>query len=105
MSFLDTPEEQERKEEGPPCWDCRPDLFPENEQAVKIYTHCSGQWICGAGGVVDLNMGTVLQVMDVFEVDDKKDCLLKVKTIAGVQLRKWREEQEKKENENSGHIR
>ncbi|WP_432736112.1 DUF1799 domain-containing protein [Maridesulfovibrio sp. FT414] len=88
----DSDEERKRKEDGPPCWSCRPEIYPENEEAVEIYSHCSGQWICGAGGVVDINMGTVLQVMDVFGVEDKKGCLMSVKIMAQEQLRKWREE-------------
>lgn len=102
----DTPEQTERKIEGPDCWECRPVLLTENEQAVEIYSHCSGQWICGAGGAVDLNLGTVMQAMDLFGIEDKKGCLLKVKTIAGVQLKKWcEEEQDRRDNANSGHLR
>ncbi|MBI9110299.1 DUF1799 domain-containing protein [Maridesulfovibrio ferrireducens] len=102
VTTWDKEEEKERKSDGPPCWACRPEIYPENEEAVEIYSHCSGQWICGASGVVDLNIGTALQVMDVFEVDDKKSCLMGVKQIAQVQLAKWREEREEQESKN-GH--
>ena len=109
ITDLDTPEEREFKADGPDCWECRPDLLPENEQAVEMYQHCSGQWICGAGGAVDLNLGTVMQAMDLFGIEDKKGCLLKVKTIAGVQLKKWRDEdqerQEERDNACAGDLR
>ncbi len=69
--------------EDPPCNDCRVDLTPENEDAAAIYQICKRQVLTAGpeNEVIDLDYSTVIMVMDLYQVKDKKGCLNKVSKI------------------------
>lgn len=61
---------------------CRPDLDIENVEAVNIYQQCSGQWIVGVNGIVDINILAIIEVMKLKKVKNMDECLEKVQIIA-----------------------
>lgn len=71
----------------PPCKTCRPELEPDNAEAVKIYQQCSGQWIVSVNGIVDINILAVIEVMKLKKIEDMDECLEKVQLIAFEVLR------------------
>ena len=65
-----------------PCETCKPDLDLDNVEAVNIYQQCSGQWIVGANGIVDINILAIIEVMKLKKVKNMDECLEKVQLIA-----------------------
>lgn len=57
-------------------------MMPGNEEAWMIYSRCSGQVIGDMGGPVDINVLAVLAVMELEGIEDKRDCLSRVQTLA-----------------------
>ncbi|EHJ49492.1 hypothetical protein DFW101_3496 [Solidesulfovibrio carbinoliphilus subsp. oakridgensis] len=76
----------ERKKNGPPCGKCRPDIAPGNVEAYGIWSRCRGQLILGFGGAVDINVVAVKTIMDLEEVEDQRECMAKVQTLAAIVL-------------------
>lgn len=74
---------------SPPCASCKPDLDLENIEAVNIYQQCSGQWITGQQGLIDINIVAVIEVMELRKVEDKEACLEKVQLIVSKILKIW----------------
>jgi hypothetical protein len=65
-----------------PCGDCKPDLLPENKEALDVYLVVRGQIItAGMGTVVDIDIPAVKIVMDLLQVKDQRDCLMKVRHL------------------------
>lgn len=63
----------------PPCGTCRILLARENEEAAAVYMTVRRQYVTGEyGRIVDINILTVLSVMDLYGVSDKQACLRKV---------------------------
>lgn len=56
-----------------------------------IYQRCQGQLIMSMDGPVDINVLAVLAVMKLEGVEDERDCLDKVQTIAGTVIAKRQE--------------
>ena len=64
----------------PDCKNCPPEVMPENEDAIAVYSQVHGQAIyVGMDGVaVDLDFNALKFVMDLVEVEDPFDCFQKV---------------------------
>ena len=74
---------EELKQNKPtPCDKCLPELMPENLEAWKIYTICSGQLIVGSGGPIDISHDAVHKALDLYEVRNRRDCFERVVLIA-----------------------
>ena len=69
-----------KKNKEPDCSKCFPEIMPENEDAVAVYSQVHSQAIyVGMDAVaVDLNYNAVQFVMDLNGVADKFDCFHKV---------------------------
>jgi len=63
--------------DNPPCKDCLPYLWPENQPVYSIYSRVCGQHIMADFQPVDLNLLPVVEVMDIVGVDkeDRLYCL------------------------------
>jgi hypothetical protein len=51
------------------------EVWPEHEDAVLMFLRCQSQWRTGGSGVVGLDYGVVLQMMDLYAVDDRRQTL------------------------------
>jgi len=56
----------------PDCEECLPPLWPENVLPLEIYLKVQNQHIMGFSGPVDLNLESLFRVLDLYEVNDKK---------------------------------
>ena len=65
------------------CSKCLPEVSPENEDAVEIYSlvHSQAIYVGMEGVAVDLDFSAVQFVMDLNEVENRKDCFYKVITM------------------------
>ena len=64
----------------PDCDKCIPPLLPGNEKIANVYLAVRGQVITAGpqGIVVDINYQSLDIVMDMYEIEDKKDCFERV---------------------------
>ncbi len=51
------------------------EVWPEHEDAVMLFLQCQTQWRVGGSGVVGLDYGVVLQMMDLYAVRDRRQTL------------------------------
>jgi hypothetical protein len=51
------------------------EVWPEHEDAVTLFLQCQTQWRVGPGGVVGLDYGVVLQMMDLYAVSSRRQAL------------------------------
>jgi len=66
--------------EAPPCESCRVELQVENEDAAHIYMLTRRQYITAEQGrVVDISIPAVKIAMDLYQVRNQRDCLMKVR--------------------------
>ena len=66
----------------PPCGDCRPELLPGNEDAVNVYLLTRNQVVMiGMETVADISIPAVKIMMDLLEVMDQRDCMMKVRHL------------------------
>lgn len=83
-----------RLEEKPPCEVCRrlkgmpdcsiclPPLLKENEEALMVYSRCHNQVVTAAmGEVIDINLASVKLIMDLYGVENQKECMEKVVSV------------------------
>ena len=84
--------------EQPPCRDCLPALWPENEIPVAIYARVKGQHIMGFGGPVDIRQDVVFWWMDHYGVpaDEREWCFDLVNRAYHNTLQIHRDKQDKK---------
>ena len=47
------------------------DLWPEHEDVALMFMRCQTQWRSTAGGVIGLDYGVVLQLMELYSVGDR----------------------------------
>jgi hypothetical protein len=74
----------EERGEKTPCGTCVIEPFPANEDALKVYSFVRWQTVTTEHGekrIVDIDVQAVMGVMDLFEVKDKKTCLIKTITL------------------------
>lgn len=51
------------------------EVWPEHEEAVLLFLRCQTQWRTTSSGVMGLDYGVVLQVMDLYAVEDRRRTL------------------------------
>ena len=51
-----------------------PELMAENDDAAKIYMLCRYQQYVVPGGNGDINFGTILKIIDLYDIKNKRDC-------------------------------
>lgn len=63
----------------PPCETCRIELKEENEEVAMIYMMVRRQFITAEQGqVVDISIPAIKTIMDLFGVQDQRECLTRV---------------------------
>jgi hypothetical protein len=50
-------------------------VWPEHLDAVLMFLQCQTQWRTSGGGVIGLDYGVVLQMMDLYTVNDRRQTL------------------------------
>lgn len=50
-------------------------MWPEHEDAVLMFLQCQTQWRVGGSGVIGLDYGVVLQMMDLYTVSNRRQTL------------------------------
>ena len=50
-------------------------MWPEHEDAVLMFLQCQTQWRTGGNGVIGLDYGVVLQMMDLYTVGNRRQTL------------------------------
>ena len=50
-------------------------MWPEHEDAVLMFLQCQTQWRVGGSGVIGLDYGVVLQMMDLYTVGNRRQTL------------------------------
>ena len=69
----------ERKGAEPPCLDCSPIMYSENEEAFGIFPIVYNQILfAGMGEPIGLNLIAVKAVFDIMKVENQKECLMKI---------------------------
>jgi hypothetical protein len=51
------------------------EVWPEHEDAVMLFLQCQTQWRVGGSGVIGLDYGVVLQMMDLYAVGNRRQAL------------------------------
>lgn len=59
----DDKERQKAKENGAPCHECKPEMWPINSKAISIYNSCSDQVILSMSGVISIKQNAVIDRM------------------------------------------
>lgn len=64
----------------------KPDVFevwPEHEDAIMMFLRCQTQWRAGGNGIIGMDYGVVLQVMDLYAVDNRRQVLEDLQIMEG----------------------
>ena len=71
---------KKKHHQKPDCDNCLPELLPENQDAIAVYSQVRNQAIyAGMDAIpVDLNYGAVKIVMDMYGIENQPDCFQKV---------------------------
>lgn len=59
------------------------EVWPEHEDAVLMFLRCQTQWRASSGGVIGLDYGVVLQLMDLYAVVDRRHVLEDLQIMEG----------------------
>ncbi len=51
------------------------EVWPEHEDAILLFLRTQTQWRIGSSGVVGLDYGVVLQIMDLYAVEERRQTL------------------------------
>lgn len=51
------------------------EVWPEHEEAVLLFLRCQTQWRTTSSGVMGMDYGVVLQLMDLYAVEDRRQTL------------------------------
>lgn len=62
----------------PPCDECLPPLWEENQEAFRVYMLCRDQLVMGFNGPVAVNHIAVHEAMRLYGVGNPVDCFEKV---------------------------
>ena len=66
----------------PPCNTCRVILMEENEEAANCYFLTRRQVVTAdQGQIIDISIPAVKIAMDLFEVKNQRECLIKVRNL------------------------
>jgi len=59
--------------------------MPENENVAEVFMLAQDQVIIGGmGQIIGLDLGTALQLIDLYEIPDRRDALLRMRRVFGV---------------------
>ncbi|MDD5353029.1 MAG: DUF1799 domain-containing protein [Candidatus Omnitrophica bacterium] len=62
-----------------PCDTCKPIIMPANQDALRIYALVSNQVIIGGmGDIIGLNYNAVKFIMDLYGIENQRDCFERV---------------------------
>ena len=65
--------------EDPPCGTCRVEPLPENADVARVFLRVRNQVVTvGQGRVIDVSVPAIATVMELEQVRDPRDCLLRV---------------------------
>ena len=70
-------------DEEPDCDNCLPEIQPENKRAWEVFSLVYDQHIMGFSGPAALNMVACFKVMDCLDIENRIDCVIKVKKAYG----------------------
>lgn len=59
------------------------EVWPEHENAILMFLRCQTQWRAGGNGVIGMDYGVVLQVMDLYAVDNRRQVLEDLQIMEG----------------------
>jgi hypothetical protein len=59
------------------------EVWPEHEDAVMLFLQCQTQWRVGGSGVIGLDYGVVLQMMDLYAVSNRRQALEDLQIMEG----------------------
>ena len=65
----------------PPCDTCRPKYIEENADAIGIFYIVRSQFIMGFKGPIGISYPAVYGAMDLYEIENKRDCFEKILTL------------------------
>jgi hypothetical protein len=68
----------ERKGDEAPCGTCIPPLSEKYEPVIRVYELCKNQVICGPSSIIDLNLGTVIDILNIMPILNKEWVLRQV---------------------------
>lgn len=71
----------------PPCTTCRESPEEENEDALKIFFLVRNQLIMASNDPIDINHLAVHAAMDLYQVQNRRECFEKVINLAGYWIR------------------
>lgn len=63
------------------------DVWPENHEAVSIFSQCATQWRIGVSGPTGLDYTAVFGVMEASGVSEPMDCLWRIQAMEAEALR------------------
>lgn len=66
--------------------------MPENEDAEKIFTIVSDQYIMGQAGPIALNQMAIHEAMKLYEIENKIDTFEKIVDVGRYFVNKWHED-------------
>jgi hypothetical protein len=72
----------DRESRPTPCRECLPELMLENSDVWRIYAMVSGQLIIGAAGPLGINHNAIHKAMELYEIENKRDCFERVCAIS-----------------------
>lgn len=58
-------------------------MWPEHEDAVLMFLQCQTQWRTSSSGVIGLDYGVVLQMMDLYTVSNRRQVLEDLQIMEG----------------------
>lgn len=76
-------------------------MWPEHEDAVLMFLRCQTQWRTSMAGVVGLDYGVVLQLMDLYAVNNKRQVLEDLQVMEAHARDLFQKESEKQTREAS----
>jgi len=59
------------------------EVWPEHEDAVLMFLQCQTQWRTSSSGVIGLDYGVVLQMMDLYTVSNRRQVLEDLQIMEG----------------------
>ena len=63
----------------PPCEQCKPELLPENEDSIFVFSFVRNQVVtAGMGQVIGINHLAISNAIRLFEIDNEKKVTLDV---------------------------
>ena len=78
----------------PPCATCRVELSVENEDAANIFYIVQSQFIMGPSGPTAINQMAIHAAMELYEIENRRECFQRVLKLAHWYMDRMREKSE-----------